>query len=430
MLSGSIDAFTTCVGGVEDLLLQPAAEGLVVAELFEQLGVVGEEGGHGAFEGAVVLDAGVLLVGVGDRVPVGLVRGHFAGQLLGNDLLNLVLVCPRDVAETVVEVANDGGQQLKLGFRLVAAVLNGDRPDFGVLVGQLDLADLLLFDPVAVHVDGLKDAAREVLFFRRRQLEDEEVEEDGEFLPLGVGVGQDGGQEFVGTQEGFGLALEVDLAVFIELDEDGQVDFKGKAKSFLRTYEFLAAILPYTNAEWEKLSIFLHFLVLKLPAPKEEDLSRGILEAIDMDSYRIEKQQVRKIQLADEDAEIGPVPVEDGGHKPEPELELLSAIIRDFNDRFGNIAWTDEDKIQQVITEELPRKVAADQAYRNAIANSDKQNARVEHDRALERAMTALLADHTELFKQFSDNETFRRWLQEQIFHATYTSGERVDRAA
>ena len=215
-----------------------------------------------------------------------------------------------------------------------------------------------------------------------------------------------------------------------ELDEDGQVDFKGKAKSFLRTYEFLAAILPYTNAEWEKLSIFLHFLVLKLPAPKEEDLSRGILEAIDMDSYRIEKRQVRKIQLADEDAEIGPVPVEDGGHKPEPELELLSAIIRDFNDRFGNIAWTDEDKIQQVITEELPRKVAADQAYRNAIANSDKQNARVEHDRALERAMTALLADHTELFKQFSDNETFRRWLQEQIFHATYTSGERVDRAA
>ena len=47
--------------------------------------------------------------------------------------------------------------------------------------------------------------------------------------------------------------------------------------------------LPYTYAEWEKLSIFLNFLVPKLPAPIEDDLSRGILKAIDMDSYRVEK---------------------------------------------------------------------------------------------------------------------------------------------
>jgi len=75
-----------------------------------------------------------------------------------------------------------------------------------------------------------------------------------------------------------------------QLDEDGQVDFKGKAKGFTRTYSFLASILPYTNADWERLSIFLNLLVPKLPAPKEDDLSRGILEAIDMDSYRVEKQ--------------------------------------------------------------------------------------------------------------------------------------------
>ena len=95
-----------------------------------------------------------------------------------------------------------------------------------------------------------------------------------------------------------------------ELDEDGQVDFKGKAKAFTRTYGFLSSILPYTNADWEKLSIFLNFLIPKLPAPKEEDLSKGILEAIDMDSYRVEKQAAVKIQLPDEDAEIEPVPTD------------------------------------------------------------------------------------------------------------------------
>ena len=95
--------------------------------------------------------------------------------------------------------------------------------------------------------------------------------------------------------------LDVCVAVYKdELDEDGQVDFKGKAKAFLRTYDFLASILPYTNAEWEKLSIFLNFLVPKLPAPEEDDLSKGILEAIDMDSYRVEKQAAMKIQLPDD----------------------------------------------------------------------------------------------------------------------------------
>ena len=103
-----------------------------------------------------------------------------------------------------------------------------------------------------------------------------------------------------------------------QLNEDGQVDFKSKGKAFLRAYGFLAAILAYTDAGWEKLSIFLTFLVAKLPAPVEDDLSKGILEAIDMDSYRVEKQAVQAIQLPDEDAEIGPVPTDGGGHKPEP----------------------------------------------------------------------------------------------------------------
>ena len=218
--------------------------------------------------------------------------------------------------------------------------------------------------------------------------------------------------------------LDACVAVYREeLDEDGQVDLKGKAKAFLRAYGFLAAILPFTNAEWEKLSIFLTFLVPKLPAPVEDDLSKGILEAIDMDSYRVEKQAVQDIQLPDEDAEIEPVPTDGGGQEPDPEMDRLSNIVRDFNDRFGNIEWNDQDKIERLISEELPAKVAADQAYQNAIANSDPQNARIEHDKALERAMTELIADHTEFFKQFSDNESFRRWLSEMLFVETYNPG-------
>ena len=116
--------------------------------------------------------------------------------------------------------------------------------------------------------------------------------------------------------------LDACVAVYKrELKEDGQVDFKGKAKGFVRTYSFLSCVLPYTNADWEKRSIFLIFLIPKLPAPEEDDLSKGILEAIDLDSYRAEKQAMQKIMLSDEDVEIDPVPTTGGGYIPEPEMD-------------------------------------------------------------------------------------------------------------
>jgi type I restriction enzyme R subunit len=215
--------------------------------------------------------------------------------------------------------------------------------------------------------------------------------------------------------------LDACVGVYLaDLDEDGQVDFKGKAKVFVRTYQFLASILPYTNAQWEKLSIFLNFLIPKLPAPVEEDLSKGILESIDMDSYRVEVKEAMKLAMPDADAEVGPVPTSGGGRKPEPELDRLSNILKAFNDQFGNIPWQDKDRIQRAITEDILPKVAADKAYKNAMKHSDKAAARLEHDRALQKAVIDLLHDHTELFKQFSDNPSFKKWLSDTIFGVTY----------
>ena len=207
------------------------------------------------------------------------------------------------------------------------------------------------------------------------------------------------------------------------LDEDGQVEFKGKAKAFVRSYGFLAAILSYGHPAWEKLSIFLNFLIPKLPAPKEEDLSKGVLDAIDMDSYRVEAQATLKMAMDDADATVEPVPPGGGGGKGEPDIDKLSNIIKTFNDLFGNIEWKDADKIGKVITEEIPARVAQDKAYQNALANSDKQNAKLEHDKALNRVVLELLSDHTELFKQFSDNPNFKRWLTDMVFDATYHPG-------
>jgi type I restriction enzyme R subunit len=203
------------------------------------------------------------------------------------------------------------------------------------------------------------------------------------------------------------------------LDEDQQVDFKGKAKTFCRAYDFLSSILPYTNAEWEKLSILLNLLVPKLPAPKEEDLSKGILEAIDMDSYRVEKKAVMKIALADENAEIEPVPTEGGGKLGEPELDRLSNILKSFNERFGTL-FKDTDRVVKRIRDDIAPKVATDIAYQNAKENTP-HTARMAHDQALNNVMQALLKDDTDVYKQFVENEAFKRFVSDMVYRQTNT---------
>ena len=136
-----------------------------------------------------------------------------------------------------------------------------------------------------------------------------------------------------------------------QLDEDQQVGFKGKAKTFARTYDFLSAVMPFTNAAWEKLSIMLTLLIPKLPTPQEPDLAKGILQAIDMDSYRVEKKAIMKIVLEDKDSEIEPIPTATGGRKPEPELDRLSNILKTFNENFGTL-FTDSDRVAKRIRDD------------------------------------------------------------------------------
>ena len=211
--------------------------------------------------------------------------------------------------------------------------------------------------------------------------------------------------------------LDACIAVYkSDLDEDGQVAFKGNAKGFVRTYAFLSSVLSYGNAAWEKRSIFLNFLISKLPAPIDEDLSKGILDAIDMDSYRVEKQAMQNIILPDEDAKIEPVPTGGGGYVQEPEMDRLSNLLKAFNDLFGDIDWDDKDRVRQLITETIPTRVAADAAFRNAMLNSDDANTRIEHGKALLRVVTSVMKDDTQLFKQFMDNEGFKRWMTDAVF--------------
>lgn len=213
--------------------------------------------------------------------------------------------------------------------------------------------------------------------------------------------------------------LDACTVIYKQLDTDDQIKFKSSAKAFCRTYGFLGAILPYGNAYWERLSIFLNLLIPKLPSPREDDLSQGILEAIDLESYRNEARDAMSIVLEDSDSEVAPVPAGSAGHIVQTEMDLLSVILSDFNDMFGNINWNDADNVRRQILE-IPAMVSRDEKYQNAMKNSDEQSARLESERALQQVIFAIMADNMELFKQFQDNPSFKKWLSDLVFNLTY----------
>lgn len=213
--------------------------------------------------------------------------------------------------------------------------------------------------------------------------------------------------------------LDSCVVLYDQLETEDQIQFKSAAKAFVRTYGFLGSILPYGNAAWEKLSIFLNLLIPKLPSPQTDDLSEGILAAVDLDSYRNEAREAVAIRLEDEDAEIAPVPTGKVGHIVEPEMDPLSHIISEFNDMFGNIQWNDADNVQRQLLQ-IPAMVSRDEKYRNAMKNSDEQEARTESERALQQVIFSIMADNMELFKQFQDNPSFKKWLTDMVFNLTY----------
>lgn len=212
--------------------------------------------------------------------------------------------------------------------------------------------------------------------------------------------------------------LDSCVVLYGQLETEDQIQFKSAAKAFVRTYGFLGSILPYGNAAWEKLSIFLNLLIPKLPSPQTDDLSEGILSTVDLDSYRNEAREAVAIRLEDEDAEIAPVPTGKVGHIVEPEMDPLSHIISEFNGMFGNIQWNDADNVQRQLLQ-IPAMVSRDEKYRNAMKNSDEQEARTESERALQQVIFSIMADNMELFKQFQDNPSFKKWLTDMVFNLT-----------
>ena len=202
-----------------------------------------------------------------------------------------------------------------------------------------------------------------------------------------------------------------------ELNEDEQIKCKSAIKNFNRCYPYFSAIMPYESPEWEKQYVFYSLLVKKLPKLKIDDLTDGLIDNIDFDKYRIVKEEERSIALDNEDTSVNPIPVGTGGGKPQPEMDALSSIVKDFNDTYGNIEWKNRDEVQRQI-EELPARIATSVDFVNAVRNGDKQVAQITFNDDIINIVAGMLEEKTEFVQTYFANPDFQNFVNARVFQA------------
>ena len=140
-----------------------------------------------------------------------------------------------------------------------------------------------------------------------------------------------------------------------ELDSEEKHDLKTLLQKYTRLYSFVSQIIPFRDTDLEKLHQFCRYLWRLIPG-KPIELPREIQQNIDMESYRVGPSRDAGIKLKRGTGRLKPPVVSPEGWQIDEEMEPLSQIIADLNDRFG-IELTDDDPIP--VRRALP-KLAAD----------------------------------------------------------------------
>jgi type I restriction enzyme R subunit len=197
------------------------------------------------------------------------------------------------------------------------------------------------------------------------------------------------------------------------LEEEQQVDFRAKVKTYVRLYIFLSQIVPFENPYLERLYIFLNHLQNKLGGETLIDLAQGILDNIDMDSYRLQLEATTDIFM-EQGEDLKPIPTEMRGGLAETEIDRLSNILQTFNDRYGT-EFEDADKVRQM-AENIANDVAKNNELINSIKFSDEQNARITSDKVVGEELLKHITTNFDLFKLYSDNKEFKEDFSAMMF--------------
>ncbi len=190
-----------------------------------------------------------------------------------------------------------------------------------------------------------------------------------------------------------------------------QADCRGRLTDYIRLYSFLSQVLTFADVDLEKLYVFARNLRRLIPAERE-DLPLEVQQSIDMESYRIQKTSNGRIKLERNGGLLEPMQTKDRrGSSPE-QIEPLSQIIADLNERFG-IRLTEEDRVclQQAMT-----RLNDDAALGAAARVNARENVRLAFDHKLEDVVQHIVDSNFKLYKRITDDAEFGKTLADYLF--------------
>ncbi len=202
----------------------------------------------------------------------------------------------------------------------------------------------------------------------------------------------------------------------LDLEDETKVDFKIKAKQYVKIYGQMASIMPYEILAWEKLFWFLKFLIPKLKVKDPDaDSVDELLESVDLSSYGLQRVKLNQtIKLDEADTELDPQnPNPRGAHGGDKDVDPLDDIIRTFNERWfqGWSATPEEQKVKFInIAESIKQHPDFESKYQN---NSDPHNRELAFEKMLKEVMLRRRKDELELYKLFAGDDAFKAaWMQ------------------
>ena len=214
-----------------------------------------------------------------------------------------------------------------------------------------------------------------------------------------------------GTQDKLHGALAPIVERFSGAPAEDKAEFRGHLTDFIRLYAFLSQVIPFADPELEKLYVFSKLLLRKLPVSREK-LPVEIQENIDMDSHRIEKTGSGDISLSRGTRKLEPMGSKGAHLPPTEEMEPLSQIIFELNQRYGT-DFTDEDK---VFIELLEAKLAGDVALEASVRVNPPENARLTFDHVVSDKLQGMINSNFKFYKQVTDDQEFAKVFFDWLF--------------
>jgi type I site-specific restriction-modification system R (restriction) subunit len=190
-----------------------------------------------------------------------------------------------------------------------------------------------------------------------------------------------------------------------------QADFRSQLTDYIRLYSFLAQVLTFADADLEKLYVFARHLRRLLPSEQPE-LPREVQQNIDMESYRIQQTGSGKIALERRPGVLNPVSTKEGYSVDADELETLSRIIAELNDRFGMNLGPEHKVTLGQMMERLDDDPALDAAARV----NTRENVRLTFDQKVEHVIQDIVDSNFDLYKRITDDRAFGSALKDFLF--------------